>query len=167
MEQKTGVHYALYAYEGALRLIHSVLFHGMFTREVTSCSHRRRHRCRETQPFGSLLHQSSLLWGRHICGRTAWIAWRSVLCDPLRPPHPARRSGRSTVQVRTARSGRGPTCRPSCRSLRALDTGAGHKDAEYVIVVMGSGAVTCSETATYLQEKGEKVACQRARGGWS
>ena len=52
-------------------------------------------------------------------------------------------------------------------AFRALDTGAGHKDAEYVIVVMGSGAVTCSETATYLQEKGEKVACQRARGGWS
>ena len=34
----------------------------------------------------------------------------------------------------------------------------GHPEAEYVIVVMGSGAVTCSETAKYLQEKGEKAA---------
>lgn len=33
----------------------------------------------------------------------------------------------------------------------------GHPEAEYVIVVMGSGAVTCSETAKYLQEKGEKA----------
>ena len=33
----------------------------------------------------------------------------------------------------------------------------GHPEAEYVIVVMGSGAVTCSETAKYLMEKGEKV----------
>lgn len=39
----------------------------------------------------------------------------------------------------------------------------GHPEAEYVIVVMGSGAVTCSETAKYLMEKGEKATeiCQK------
>ncbi|CAK9099419.1 unnamed protein product [Durusdinium trenchii] len=45
----------------------------------------------------------------------------------------------------------------------ALYAYEGHKDAEYVIVVMGSGAVTCSETATYLQEKGEKVGVLKVR----
>ena len=30
-------------------------------------------------------------------------------------------------------------------------------EAKHVIVVMGSGAVTCSETAQYLQEKGQKA----------
>eukprot|EP00435_Cladocopium_sp_Y103_P044074 s2861_g12.t1 len=39
----------------------------------------------------------------------------------------------------------------------------GHPEAEYVIVVMGSGAVTCSETAKYLQEKGEKVGVLKVR----
>ena len=39
----------------------------------------------------------------------------------------------------------------------ALYAYEGHAEAEYVIVVMGSGAVTCSETAKYLQEKGEKA----------
>ena len=39
----------------------------------------------------------------------------------------------------------------------------GHPEATNVIVVMGSGAVTCSETARYLQEKGEKVGVLKVR----
>eukprot|EP00913_Durusdinium_trenchii_P026580 g24936.t1 len=45
----------------------------------------------------------------------------------------------------------------------ALYAYEGHAEAEYVIVVMGSGAVTCSETAKYLQEKGEKVGVLKVR----
>ena len=39
----------------------------------------------------------------------------------------------------------------------------GHPEATHVIVVMGSGAVTCSETAKYLQEKGQKVGVLKVR----
>eukprot|EP00405_Crypthecodinium_cohnii_P031449 CAMPEP_0206519954 /NCGR_PEP_ID=MMETSP0324_2-20121206/65490_1 /ASSEMBLY_ACC=CAM_ASM_000836 /TAXON_ID=2866 /ORGANISM="Crypthecodinium cohnii, Strain Seligo" /LENGTH=883 /DNA_ID=CAMNT_0054013617 /DNA_START=34 /DNA_END=2681 /DNA_ORIENTATION=+ len=39
----------------------------------------------------------------------------------------------------------------------------GHPEAEYVIVVMGSGAVTCSETAAHLVEKGQKVGVLKVR----
>ena len=39
----------------------------------------------------------------------------------------------------------------------ALYAYEGHPEATNVIVVMGSGAVTCSETAKYLHDKGEKV----------
>jgi len=39
----------------------------------------------------------------------------------------------------------------------------GHPQAENIIVVMGSGAVTCSETAAYLMDKGEKVGVLKVR----
>ncbi|MDR2618232.1 MAG: pyruvate:ferredoxin (flavodoxin) oxidoreductase [Treponema sp.] len=39
----------------------------------------------------------------------------------------------------------------------------GAKDAEKVIVIMGSGAETCEETVEYLQSKGEKVGVLKAR----
>jgi pyruvate-ferredoxin/flavodoxin oxidoreductase len=39
----------------------------------------------------------------------------------------------------------------------------GAKDAEKVIIIMGSGAETCEETVEYLVEKGEKVAVLKVR----
>eukprot|EP00933_Yihiella_yeosuensis_P073880 TRINITY_DN8266_c1_g3_i1.p1 TRINITY_DN8266_c1_g3~~TRINITY_DN8266_c1_g3_i1.p1 ORF type:complete len:1881 (-),score=449.35 TRINITY_DN8266_c1_g3_i1:199-5841(-) len=46
----------------------------------------------------------------------------------------------------------------------ALYAYEGHAEATHVIVVMGSGAVTCSETARYLsQEKGQKVGVLKVR----
>ncbi|CAE7795397.1 PFOR, partial [Symbiodinium necroappetens] len=45
----------------------------------------------------------------------------------------------------------------------ALYAYEGHPEATNVIVVMGSGAVTCSETAKYLHDKGEKVGVLKVR----
>ncbi|CAJ1376806.1 unnamed protein product [Effrenium voratum] len=39
----------------------------------------------------------------------------------------------------------------------------GHPEAERVVVVMGSAAVTCGETADYLSKKGEKVGVLKVR----
>ena len=77
--------------------------------------------------------------------------------------------GRSFLPLRTHLKMCPLSCPKKCLSSVRWKAGAGHKDAEYVIVVMGSGAVTCSETATYLQEKGEKVAggVGRAEGIWA
>ena len=45
----------------------------------------------------------------------------------------------------------------------ALYAYEGHPEAKHVIVVMGSAAVTCGETASYLTKKGQKVGVLKAR----
>ena len=45
----------------------------------------------------------------------------------------------------------------------ALYAYEGHPEAKHVIVVMGSAAVTCGETASYLAKKGQKVGVLKAR----
>ena len=45
----------------------------------------------------------------------------------------------------------------------ALYAYEGHPEAKHVIVVMGSAAVTCGETASYLAEKGQKVGVLKVR----
>ena len=69
------------------------------------------------------------------------------------PPKWLRRGSNSVLSFSPARTG----------LHFALYAYEGHPKAKHVIVVMGSAAVTCGETASYLAKKGQKVGVLKAR----